>query len=100
MQTEEYRSKLRDEINVTEYKRYRNRVKTLTEAAYRSNMQIINPHKHPRTLCGVDGGYQLDHIVGIRYGYDNMIPVEVIASVDNLQMLPWKENRTKGKMPS
>lgn len=100
MQTEEYRNKLRDEVNVTEYKRYRNRVKSLTEAAYRNNMQIINPYKHPRTLCGVDGGYQLDHIIGIRYGYDNAIPAEIIASVDNLQMLPWKENRMKGEMPS
>ena len=40
--------------------------------------------------------YDLDHIVPIKYGYDNNIPAELIASVDNLRVIPHKDNYTKG----
>jgi hypothetical protein len=36
-------------------------------------------------------------IVPLFYGFRNGIPVELIASVDNLQMLSMTENRIKGK---
>jgi hypothetical protein len=45
----------------------------------------------------VDGGYQLDHIVPLRYGFDNGITPEEISSLNNLRLLPWKQNLTKGK---
>ena len=40
--------------------------------------------------------YHIDHIVSIRFGYLNNIPAEQIASIENLQMLPMKENMDKG----
>lgn len=61
-------------------------------------------YKHPlnelenwdkRGRCGVDGAYQLDHIISINCGWENKIPAEVIADWDNLRMIPWKENREK-----
>ncbi len=39
--------------------------------------------------------YELDHIVPISYGYKNNISPTLIASIDNLQMLKYKENREK-----
>ncbi len=49
----------------------------------------------PRRLCGVDGGYQLDHLVSVRYGFFNKISPDIISHPCNLQIIPWKENRKK-----
>jgi hypothetical protein len=43
-------------------------------------------------LCGVDGGWQLDHIKTVREAFDEGLSPEEVAHVDNLRMLPWKEN--------
>lgn len=75
-----------------EYKSYRGKVDRLTEKTYAANFDIINPNKVPRTIAGVDGGYQLDHIKPVRQCFDEGISVEEASSVDNLRMLPWKEN--------
>ena len=40
-------------------------------------------------------GYHLDHIFPIRKGFDNSIPPEEIARIENLQFLWWKENIEK-----
>lgn len=86
---------LGDEHNY-EFKRYRDRVTKLTEEIYERNIDIINPNKRPRTKAGVDGGYQLDHIIPVSYGFKNDLPIEEIAKLENLQMLPWRENIIKG----
>lgn len=49
-----------------------------------------------RGRCGVEGAYQLDHIVSINEGWENEIPPEQIADWDNLRMIPWEDNREKG----
>jgi 5-methylcytosine-specific restriction endonuclease McrA len=59
---------------------------------YNENIDIINPERHPRTLCGVEGGWQLDHIIPIKECFDRGIPPREAASLTNLRMLPWKEN--------
>ena len=74
---------------------YTREVHRLTKESYIVNKHIINPNDYKRTLCGVDGGYQLDHIMSIKDGFDKNIPSRDIASTKNLQMLPWKENRAK-----
>jgi hypothetical protein len=78
-----------------EYRRYRKKVDYLSEKTYVKYKQIINPNSYPRTLCGVEGGYQLDHKISVYEGYKNGILPEEVASVDNLQMLPWFENLKK-----
>ena len=94
MQTEAYRKTLmKDET--PEYKRYRNRVSKLTELTYCENINIINPNNHPRTLCGIDGGYQLDHIKSVKECFLSGISPEECSKTENLQMLPWKENLLK-----
>lgn len=82
--------------NKSEFKVYRRLVQNETEKIYRMHGQIINPHNLPRRKCGIEGGYQLDHKVSVREGFEKKIPACEIAHINNLQMLPWKENRKKG----
>ena len=53
-------------------------------------------HWDKRGKCGVDGAYQLDHIISINEGWSNKIPAEEIAKWENLRMIPWKDNLLKG----
>tara|TARA_B110000093_G_C12929095_1_gene392652 strand:+ start:762 stop:1388 length:627 start_codon:yes stop_codon:yes gene_type:complete len=79
------------------YKKYVGKVHRLSDKVYKQNIDIINPHGHTRTLAGVEGGWQLDHIIEVRFGFDNNIPAEVLAEVNNLRMLPWKENLERNR---
>lgn len=91
MQTDEYKERL-CKPNTDEFRRYGNKVHRLTAKVYKKYKHEINPNNYPRTICGVDGGYQLDHIIPIKFGFENNIPPEVLAEKTNLRMLPWKEN--------
>lgn len=74
------------------YKRYKGLVHRLSGKTYYENIDIINPERHPRTLNGVDGGWQLDHIKTIKECFVQGIPAEEVAAVSNLRMLPWQHN--------
>jgi hypothetical protein len=78
--------------NISEYRRYTRLVHALSHETYLKNIDIINPHRYPRTLCGVAGGWQLDHIKTIKECFQKNIPAEIAAGIDNLRMLPWKDN--------
>lgn len=74
------------------YKRYKALVHRLSGHTYTENIDIINPNRYNRTLCGVEGGWQLDHIIPIKECYEKNISPEEASSIDNLRMLPWKDN--------
>ena len=78
--------------NTPEYKRYVRQVHGLSQKVYEQNINIINPERYPRTLCGVSGGWQLDHIIPIKECFEKGIAIEEAASITNLRMLPWKDN--------
>ena len=96
MITDEYRNTLRKD-STPEYRRYSRMVHALTAKTYRKYKHQINPNNFKRGLAGVPGAYHLDHIVSIRYGFDNNMLPEQLAVVENLQMLPWAQNISKGK---
>lgn len=81
--------------NKPEFLRYSTKVRALSDKVYKENICTINPNNHKRTLAGVPGGYQLDHITPIKTGFDTGIPEEVLAQLNNLQMVPWKVNNAK-----
>lgn len=81
--------------NKSAFQKYYQQVRSLSEKIYNENMEIINPSRYPRKLCGVQGGYQLDHIISIKEGFDKGISPDIIGGIDNLQMLSWEENRAK-----
>ena len=93
-QTESFASKQRNPTTPA-FRKFRNRVATLTEKTYVKYQHEINPNNHPRTIAGVNGGYQLDHKVSCRRAFDQGLTEEWVSSKDNLQMLPWKENLIK-----
>lgn len=76
----------------SEWKIYKSEVGSLTRYAYLKHSSTINPLNLPRGKAGQDGKYHLDHIVPIRYCYDNNIPKELCAHPSNLQMLHWHDN--------
>lgn len=83
--------------NTKEYTKYSRKVRRLTESIYAKYKEILNPKSYPRTLCGVPGGYQLDHILSVRECFDAGIPIEECARLENLQMIPWEKNLKKRK---
>lgn len=78
--------------------KYQTAVRKLTEITYRANKAQINPFNYERVLAGANSynGMQLDHIIPIAWGWDKKIPIEMLASVDNLRMLEWRDNQEKG----
>jgi|APSaa5957512576_1039674.scaffolds.fasta_scaffold03254_5 hypothetical protein len=97
--------KILDEQNITydeyldrlsDYNRYKREVTILTRRIDVS--MLLNVEK--RGKCGVDGAYQLDHIVEISEGYVNGVSPSELASIDNLQFIPWQENMKKRKYPN
>lgn len=85
--------------NKSEFLKYSRRVHWLTKKTYQEFKDLINPQNYPRTLCGVSGGYQLDHKMSIHEGFIKNVPPDMLADPSNLQMLPWIENRKKHKRP-
>ena len=78
--------------NIKEYTKYARKVHGLSHKVYEQNKEIINPTNHPRTLCGVDGGWQLDHIITIKDCFERGVSAEDASAVSNLRMLPWRDN--------
>jgi 5-methylcytosine-specific restriction endonuclease McrA len=75
-----------------EYKKYARQVHGLSQKIYEKNIDIINPNRHPRTVCGVEGGWQLDHVIPIKECFEKGITIEEASAITNLRMLPWKTN--------
>ena len=75
-----------------EYKKYARQVHGLSQKVYEQNIDILNPKKHPRTVCGVEGGWQLDHIIPIKECFEKGMTIEEASAITNLRMLPWKDN--------
>ena len=78
--------------NRDEYARYAGKVHHLSAKVYVENKEIINPNDYPRTLCGVEGGWQLDHIMTIKECFEKGISAKEASALCNLRMLPWKKN--------
>ena len=78
--------------NKNDFEKYKSEVARITR---KQDLTLLENYDKPRGLCGVDGAYQLDHKISIKYGYENNMPPEEIGHISNLQFIPWKENRTK-----
>ena len=83
--------------DLDEFKRYRGRVTFLSEKVYNEYENIINPSNYKRTISGVEGGWQLDHIQSVKDCFDKGLTPEYCSRLENLQLLPWIENRIKWK---
>jgi len=79
--------------NYKEFKKYQNKVHKLSHKV-KHLIDGYDSTKHGK--MGKDGAYQIDHIIDIKYGFDNGIPAEKIADISNLQFITWEENIKKG----
>lgn len=79
--------------NKDAYALYRAKVYTETRKNKKTYSTWENYDKIGR--CGVEGAYQLDHIISIKHGFDNNICPSVIGHITNLQIITWEENRRK-----
>ena len=73
-------------------KKYHRRVWNLT---YKQPIELLENFDR-RGKSGIDGAYQIDHIIPIKYGFENGVSAEEIAHINNLRMLTWEENISKG----
>lgn len=74
------------------WKRYYNKVQRITN---QQPIQLLeNYNKRGRAKAGTDA-YHLDHIISIKYGFDNNIDPYNIGNISNLRMIPWIENLKK-----
>lgn len=87
-----YKKRYPSEYNLKEFSDYKKLVYKLSNKNYYDNISIINPDNYPRTIMGVAGGWQLDHIKPVNECFKEEIPPEEAASIKNLRMLPWKTN--------
>lgn len=79
----------------SDFKKYRNRIQTRTGKIYEKYKKLINPENHMLGKCGIKNAYHIDHIVGVRIGFDLGLTVEAISSIENLRTIPWLENAKK-----
>lgn len=80
---------------VEEYAKFNSKVRRLSEKTYKNNKYLLNPLDLKRTRCGVPGGHQLDHKIGVREGFDLQMSVEDLSCLENLQIIPWQKNLEK-----
>jgi hypothetical protein len=71
---------------------YAKAVRSVTESTYRQHRLVINPNNHQRSHAKHKTGYQLDHIIPVRLGYELRLSPDIIGGIDNLQMLDWETN--------
>lgn len=76
----------------TQWQKYKSAVYAATRQSYKQHKHFINPANVLFGRAGVEGAYHLDHIVSVRYCFDNLIPVDLCAHPQNLQLLPWEAN--------
>ena len=85
-----------DERARTDLRAYTRKVRGLSEATYRENIDVINPLRLPR--CRGNQGWHLDHIVSIVECFKRGWTPEQAAALNNLQLLSAAENLSKGRV--
>jgi 5-methylcytosine-specific restriction endonuclease McrA len=77
------------------YQKYKRAVYSATRKTYNKNINLLNPNGLLIGRCGIVGAHQIDHKVPISLGYQLKIPVTIMSLVENLQLMPWKDNLDK-----
>lgn len=70
---------------------YKQRVDEVTK---RQPIDILE-NSDKRGPSGQTGKFHLDHIISIRYGFENGIDPDIIGDIKNLRFIPWKQNLKK-----
>ena len=84
-------------LDKTDFEKYLGVVRKLTEA---NDLTVLDNFEKRGRSDLVEDAYHLDHKVSIFEGFINDIAPEVIANINNLEMLPASINCSKGKKSS
>jgi hypothetical protein len=60
-------------------------------------LHILLNFDKPRGRSGINGAYQLDHIISIGEGYRNNINPDIVGNIVNLQFITWEDNLKRRK---
>ena len=88
-----YMDKYGADYNLEFYEDYGSLVYQMSNTNYKKYKHIVNPENLPIGRKE----YHLDHIVPVILCFKLGIPVEIASSVDNLTMLYWYDNLSKGR---
>jgi hypothetical protein len=80
-----------------DYSMYVRLVRYFSEHTYIEFYDDINPNNEKRGKYSNKNLYHLDHIVSIKDGFDNNIPIHIMSSKYNLQMLLVEKNCSKSR---
>jgi hypothetical protein len=83
-----------DDLVYSNFRKYRSRIVSRSNLTYRLNEDKLNPNGYKIGKFGKNI-YHLDHIYPVSEGFKYNVPIEVMSSVENLQLLPYAENVTK-----
>lgn len=75
-----------------EFDKYKSKVWSITKKQPLHLLENIDK----RALAGTKGGFQLDHIISIKDGFNKKISVDLIGHISNLRVITWEENLKKG----
>jgi hypothetical protein len=75
-----------------DYNAYRKEVDRLSNQNYNQNKSTIDPDG----LRGRKNSYDLDHQNSVKCGYSAGLPPAVVASPENLRVMPSAQNRSEG----
>jgi 5-methylcytosine-specific restriction endonuclease McrA len=84
------------DYDLTQALDYEKKVRRSSEATYKKFKHDINPLNLKRGLAGEPGAHHVDHIVSIRDCFRLGWTVEQASAKENLQMLTWEDNLSKG----
>jgi hypothetical protein len=83
------------EQDYQDYQKYKRAVYSASRKTYNQNITLLNPNGLLLGRSGTPGAFQIDHKVPVSVGYQLKIQVTVMSIVENLQLMPWKDNRNK-----
>jgi len=76
------------------YFSYKSRVMSITR---RQQLNLLENCDKKRTLAGQSDGFQLDHIITIRDGFEHNINPHIVGNIKNLRFIPWEENLKRNR---
>jgi hypothetical protein len=75
-------------------RKYRSRIVSRSNYTYKKNKEILNPNNYTVGKYG-ENVYHLDHIYPVAEAFKYNIPIELMSSIENLQMLLYNANIKK-----
>lgn len=81
----------------SDFNMYSKLVRFYSEREYQLYKEYINPYNKERGKYSNSNLHHLDHIISIKHGFDNNIPIYIMSSQFNLQLLLVEDNCKKGQ---